>query len=135
MTEWLAEKSQSPLVHIDPMKINTAKVTEIMGYAFAKRHGILCVEVTPDEVGDPHDLPIRTLLNGEVMQDSNTRHLVFNCYDQIVYLTQAFTLLPGDVIATGTPGGVGVAKTPPLFMKAGDRVRIETPSGGGFGKS
>jgi general secretion pathway protein E len=50
LTEWLAEKSQSPMVHIDPMKINTAKVTEIMGYAFAKRHGILCVEVTPDEV-------------------------------------------------------------------------------------
>jgi 2-keto-4-pentenoate hydratase/2-oxohepta-3-ene-1,7-dioic acid hydratase in catechol pathway len=81
--------------------------------------------VTPDEVGDPHNLSIRTLLNGAVMQDSNTRHLVFNCYDQIAYLTQAFTLLPGDVIATGTPGGVGVAKTPPLFMKAGDWVRIE----------
>ncbi len=81
--------------------------------------------VTPDEIGDPHNLSIRTLLNGAVMQDSSTRHLVFNCYDQIAYLTQAFTLLPGDVIATGTPGGVGVAKTPPLFMKAGDRVRIE----------
>jgi general secretion pathway protein E len=50
LTEWLSEKSKYPLVHIDPMKINTAKVTEIMGYAFAKRHGILCVEVTPDEV-------------------------------------------------------------------------------------
>ncbi len=81
--------------------------------------------VTPDEIGDPHTLSIRTLLNGKVVQDSNTRHLVFNCYDQIAYLTQAFTLLPGDVIATGTPGGVGVAKTPPQFMKAGDRVRIE----------
>lgn len=81
--------------------------------------------VTPDEIGDPHNLSIRTLLNGVVVQDSNTRHLVFNCYDQIAYLTQAFTLLPGDVIATGTPGGVGVAKTPPQFMKAGDRVRIE----------
>lgn len=81
--------------------------------------------VTPDEVGDPHNLGIRTLLNGTVMQDSNTRHLVFNCYDQIAYLTQAFTLFPGDVIATGTPGGVGVARTPPLFMKAGDKVRIE----------
>lgn len=81
--------------------------------------------VTPDEVGDPHNLSIRTLLNGAVMQDSNTRYLVFNCYDQIAYLTQAFTLVPGDVIATGTPGGVGAAKTPPLFMKAGDRVRIE----------
>lgn len=50
LTAWMAEKSKHPLVHIDPMKINTAKVTEIMGYAFAKRHGILCVEVTPDEV-------------------------------------------------------------------------------------
>lgn len=81
--------------------------------------------VTPDEIGDPHNLAIRTLLNGEVMQDSSTRHLVFNCFDQIAYLTQAFTLFPGDVIASGTPGGVGVAKTPPLFMKAGDKVRIE----------
>ncbi len=81
--------------------------------------------VTPDEVGDPHNLSIRTLLNGAVMQDSNTRHLVFNCFDQIAYLSTAFTLLPGDVISTGTPGGVGVARTPPLFMKAGDTVRIE----------
>lgn len=81
--------------------------------------------VTPDEIGDPHNLSIRTLLNGAVMQDSSTKHLVFNCFDQIAYLTQAFTLLPGDVIATGTPGGVGGAKTPPQFMKAGDKVRIE----------
>ena len=50
LTQWLSEKSKHPLIHIDPMKINTAKVTEIMGYAFAKRHGILCVEVTPEEV-------------------------------------------------------------------------------------
>jgi len=50
LSQWLSEKSKHPLIHIDPMKINTAKVTEIMGYAFAKRHGILCVEVTPEEV-------------------------------------------------------------------------------------
>lgn len=81
--------------------------------------------VTLDEIGDPHNLSIRTLLNEKVMQDSNTRHLVFNCYDQIAYLTQAFTLLPGDVIATGTSSGVGVARTPPLFMKVGDKIRIE----------
>jgi len=81
--------------------------------------------VTPDEVGDPHTLNLRTTLNGAVVQNSNTKHLVFNCYDQIAYLTQAFTLLPGDVISTGTPGGVGMARTPPLWMKAGDRVRIE----------
>jgi len=81
--------------------------------------------VTPDEVGDPHNLSLRTLLNGEVMQNSNTKHLVFNCFDQIAYLSQAFTLLPGDVVSTGTPGGVGVAKTPPHYMKAGDKIRIE----------
>lgn len=81
--------------------------------------------VTGDETGDPHALSIRTLLNGKVMQDSNTKHLVFNCYDQIAYLSQAFTLLPGDVISTGTSSGVGVARKPPLFMKAGDKIRVE----------
>ncbi len=81
--------------------------------------------VTPDEIGDPHTLNLRTTLNGQVVQNSNTKHLVFNCYDQIAYLTEAFTLLPGDVISTGTPGGVGMARTPPLWMKVGDRVRIE----------
>lgn len=81
--------------------------------------------VTGDEIGDPHTLSIRTLLNEKVVQDSNTKHLVFDCYDQIAYLSQAFTLLPGDVISTGTSSGVGVARKPPLFMKAGDRIRVE----------
>jgi 2-keto-4-pentenoate hydratase/2-oxohepta-3-ene-1,7-dioic acid hydratase in catechol pathway len=80
---------------------------------------------TADEVADPHALSIRCLVNGEVRQDSNTRHLVFNVWDQIEHLSQAMTLEPGDLIFTGTPGGVGVAMTPRRFLKNGDRVRVE----------
>ncbi|HEY1710157.1 MAG TPA: fumarylacetoacetate hydrolase family protein [Rhizomicrobium sp.] len=80
---------------------------------------------TADEVPDPHALSIRCLVNGEVRQDSNTRHLVFNIWDQIAQLSQAMTLEPGDLIFTGTPGGVGAAMKPMHFLKAGDRVRVE----------
>jgi 2-keto-4-pentenoate hydratase/2-oxohepta-3-ene-1,7-dioic acid hydratase in catechol pathway len=80
---------------------------------------------TADEVADPHALGIRCLVNGEVRQDSNTRHLVFNVWDQIEHLSQAMTLEPGDLIFTGTPGGVGAAMKPPQFLKTGDRVRVE----------
>lgn len=81
--------------------------------------------VTADEVGDPHALGIRSFVNGEKRQDSNTRHLIFNVFDQIAHLTQALTLEPGDVIFTGTPGGVGAAMQPPCFLQHGDVVRIE----------
>jgi 2-keto-4-pentenoate hydratase/2-oxohepta-3-ene-1,7-dioic acid hydratase in catechol pathway len=81
--------------------------------------------VTSDEVGDPHTLGIRALVNGEKRQDSNTRHLVFNVFDQVSHLSKAMTLEPGDVIFTGTPGGVGAAMSPPQALKDGDRVRIE----------
>ncbi len=81
--------------------------------------------VTSDEIGDPHTLGIRALVNGELRQNSNTSNLVFNVYDQIAYLSQAMTLMPGDLIFTGTPGGVGMAMKPPSFLKAGDVVRIE----------
>ena len=80
---------------------------------------------TADEVADPHALSIRCLVNGEVRQDSNTRHLVFSVWDQIEHLTQAMTLEPGDLIFTGTPGGVGAAMNPRRFLKDGDRVRVE----------
>jgi 2-keto-4-pentenoate hydratase/2-oxohepta-3-ene-1,7-dioic acid hydratase in catechol pathway len=80
---------------------------------------------TSDEVADPHALSIRCLVNGEVRQDSNTRNLVFNIWDQIAHLSQAMTLEPGDLIFTGTPGGVGAAMKPMQFLKAGDRVRVE----------
>ena len=81
--------------------------------------------VTADEVGDPHALGIRAFVNGEKRQDSNTANLVFNVFDQIAYLSQAMTLEPGDVIFTGTPGGVGAAMKPPKYLKAGDVTRIE----------
>jgi 2-keto-4-pentenoate hydratase/2-oxohepta-3-ene-1,7-dioic acid hydratase in catechol pathway len=80
---------------------------------------------TADEVADPHALSIRCLVNGEVRQNSNTRHLVFNVWDQIEELSQAMTLEPGDLIFTGTPGGVGAAMTPRRFLKHGDRVQVE----------
>lgn len=99
--------------------------TMTMGKSFDTHGPVGPWLVTPDEIGDPHDLNIRTLVNDEVRQDSNTRHLVFDCYDQIAYLSQAFTLMPGDIISTGTPGGVGVAMQPPSFLKTGDKIRIE----------
>jgi len=81
--------------------------------------------VTPEEIGDPHSLGIRTWVNGELRQESNTRHLVFDCYQQIETLSTVFTLEPGTIISSGTPGGVGVAMKPPKFLVEGDVVRIE----------
>ncbi|MFP6682956.1 MAG: fumarylacetoacetate hydrolase family protein [Gammaproteobacteria bacterium] len=81
--------------------------------------------VTPDEVGDPHDLDLKTWVNGELRQDSNTQHLVFDCFEQIETLTQAFTLEPGDLILSGTPSGVGIGFKPKRFLNVGDVVRIE----------
>jgi 2-keto-4-pentenoate hydratase/2-oxohepta-3-ene-1,7-dioic acid hydratase in catechol pathway len=80
--------------------------------------------VTGEEI-DPHALPIRTLVNGEVRQSSNTSNLIFDCFDLVETLSTVFTLEPGDVVATGTPGGVGNAMQPPQFLKPGDTVRIE----------
>lgn len=80
---------------------------------------------TTDEIGDPHRLGIRCLVNGEVRQDSNTKNLIFNIWDQIAELSQAMTLEPGDLIFTGTPGGVGVARDPRVFLQPGDLVRVE----------
>ena len=81
--------------------------------------------VTSDEIGDPHTLGVRCFVNGEKRQDSNTKHLVFNVFDQIEELSKAMTLEAGDAIFTGTPGGVGAAMKPPAWLKAGDVVRIE----------
>ena len=80
--------------------------------------------VTADELGDPHRLRLQTWVNGELRQDSNTKHLIFDCFDLVEHLSTAFTLEPGDVIATGTPGGIGAAMKPRQYLKAGDVVRI-----------
>jgi 2-keto-4-pentenoate hydratase/2-oxohepta-3-ene-1,7-dioic acid hydratase in catechol pathway len=81
--------------------------------------------VTPDEIGDPHQLRLRTFVNDELRQDSNTKHLIFDCYTLVEHLSTAFTLEPGDVISTGTPGGIGIAMKPPKLLQNGDVVRIE----------
>jgi 2-keto-4-pentenoate hydratase/2-oxohepta-3-ene-1,7-dioic acid hydratase in catechol pathway len=81
--------------------------------------------VTPDEVPEPQNLGIRLRLNGQTMQDSNTSQLVFGIDELIAYLSQVFTLEPGDLIFTGTPPGVGMARKPPVWLKAGDIVEVE----------
>ncbi len=80
--------------------------------------------VTGDEVGDPHDLDLKTWVNGELRQSSNTRELIFDSYTLIEHLSTAFTLEPGDVISTGTPSGVAAAMTPPAWLVDGDHVKI-----------
>ncbi len=81
--------------------------------------------VTADELGDPHGLDIRCFVNGEQRQNSNTCHLVFNLWQQLEHLSVGMTLEPGDVLFTGTPGGVGGALVPPQFLQPGDVVRVE----------
>jgi 2-keto-4-pentenoate hydratase/2-oxohepta-3-ene-1,7-dioic acid hydratase in catechol pathway len=81
--------------------------------------------VTADEVGDPAALTLTTRLNGEVMQHSPTDLLIFDVPALIAYLSEFTELQPGDVIATGTPGGVGVARDPAVFMKPGDTIEVE----------
>lgn len=83
---------------------------------------------TTDEVADPHALEIYCAINGKTRQHSNTKHLVFDIWKQIEHLSAAMTLEPGDLIFTGTPGGVGAAMEPKQFLKAGDIVRCEIQS-------
>lgn len=96
----------------------------VLGKSF-DTHGPMGPWLVTGEELDPHALPIRTLVNGEVRQSSNTKHLIFDCFDLVETLSTVFTLEPGDVVATGTPGGVGNAMKPPQFLKPGDTVRIE----------
>lgn len=80
---------------------------------------------TADEVDDPHDLDIKTWVNSELRQSSNTRFMINDCFEQIAHLSRAFTLEPGDIIATGTPAGVGLAMDPPRMLSVGDTIRVE----------
>ena len=83
------------------------------------------VLVTAGEIGDPQDLDIRVSIGDQVLQSSNTRNMIFSVARLVSELSQVMTLEPGDMIATGTPGGVGAARTPPRFLQAGDVVRVE----------
>jgi 2-keto-4-pentenoate hydratase/2-oxohepta-3-ene-1,7-dioic acid hydratase in catechol pathway len=80
--------------------------------------------VTADEIDDPHSLDISLELSGEEMQHSNTRNLIFGVPKLIAFLSSVFTLEPGDIIATGTPAGVGFARKPPRYLMPGDEARI-----------
>jgi 2-keto-4-pentenoate hydratase/2-oxohepta-3-ene-1,7-dioic acid hydratase in catechol pathway len=81
--------------------------------------------VTADEIADPHNLNIKMTVSGEVLQNSNTKHLIFRIPELIAYLSSVFTLEPGDVLSTGTPAGVGFARKPPRWLKAGDTMVVE----------
>jgi 2-keto-4-pentenoate hydratase/2-oxohepta-3-ene-1,7-dioic acid hydratase in catechol pathway len=89
--------------------------------------------VTADAIPDPHKLSIKLKLNGETMQDSNTEQLIFGVPALIEFISQTITLEPGDVIATGTPSGVGFARKPPVFLKPGDDMEVLIEGLGGLG--
>lgn len=84
--------------------------------------------VTADEVPDPQKLVLRTSVNGTILQDSNTYEMIFTVRELISFLSQSFTLEPGDLILTGTPKGVGVFRNPKIFLKNGDLVEVEIES-------
>ena len=81
--------------------------------------------VTADEIADPHALNIKMTVSGEVLQNSNTRELIFKIPELIAYLSSVFTLEPGDIISTGTPAGVGLGFNPPRWLKPGDVCVVE----------
>jgi 2-keto-4-pentenoate hydratase/2-oxohepta-3-ene-1,7-dioic acid hydratase in catechol pathway len=84
--------------------------------------------VSADEIADPHNLDIALDIDGVTMQDSNTRELIFKIPELIAYLSSVFTLEPGDIVSTGTPAGVGVARSPQRFLKAGETVTVRIPA-------
>ena len=99
----------------------------LMGKTFDTFAPMGPVLVSADEITDPHTLDISLTINGEVLQHSNTRELIFRIPELVEFLSSVVTLEPGDVVSTGTPSGVGFARKPPRFLRAGDEVvvRIE----------
>jgi 2-keto-4-pentenoate hydratase/2-oxohepta-3-ene-1,7-dioic acid hydratase in catechol pathway len=81
--------------------------------------------VSKDEIADPHNLRISLNLNGVTLQDSNTSQFIFRIPELVEYLSKVMTLVPGDIVSTGTPPGVGFARKPPIFMKPGDEVVVK----------
>jgi 2-keto-4-pentenoate hydratase/2-oxohepta-3-ene-1,7-dioic acid hydratase in catechol pathway len=101
--------------------------TMTMGKSFDTHGPLGPWVVTADELGDPHALGIKTYLNDELRQDGDTSAMIYDCFQQVAHLSQAFTLEPGDVIATGTPAGIGAVRQPfpEGLLKVGDTVRVE----------
>ncbi len=97
----------------------------VRGKSFDAALPIGPVLVTPDALGDGDGLDIRLRINGTTLQTSNTRHMIFKAPELVAFVSEGLTLEPGDIIATGTPGGVGFKRRPPVFLKPGDTVEIE----------
>ena len=112
-------------VSVRDWQVRTPTMT--MGKSFDTHGPLGPWVVTPEELGDPHDLTIRTYVNDELRQDGNTREMIYNCFQQVAHLSEAFTLEPGDVIATGTPAGIGAVREPfpEGLLKVGDVVRVQ----------
>ena len=87
--------------------------------------------VTADEIAAPQELPIRCVVNGHVVQDSNTSQMVFGLAELVSFISQSITLVPGDIICTGTPSGVGFGRKPPRYLRPGDQVTVSI---GGIGE-
>ncbi|MBM3559599.1 MAG: fumarylacetoacetate hydrolase family protein, partial [Alphaproteobacteria bacterium] len=104
--------------------------TNILGKQFPSFCPLGPVVVTADEIADPHDMAIRTTINGKVLQDSNTSDLLFNVPQLIAWFSRWFVFRAGDMMTTGSPPGVGFARKPQRFLKAGDRVAVSV---GGVG--
>lgn len=100
-------------------------MTWTLGKSFDSHGPIGPWMVTADEIADPHNLAMRMIVNGETVQSANTGLMIHNIFAQIALLTTVMTLEPGDLIATGTPAGVGAALDPPRFLKIGDVMRVE----------
>lgn len=108
--------------------------TMTMGKSFDTHGPLGPWVVTADELGDPHSLRIKTYVNDELRQDGDTGQMIYDCFQQVAHLSQAFTLEPGDVIATGTPAGIGAVRQPfpDGLLKVGDSVRVEIDGIGGL---
>jgi len=104
---------------------NSVLKSHVLGKSFETHTPLGPWIVTPDEVGDPHRLDLRTWVNGKLRQESSTADMIANCYELIADVSQACTLLPGDVILTGTPEGSGVFQQPMAALVAGDVVKME----------
>lgn len=99
--------------------------TSTAGKSFDSHGPIGPYLVTPDEVGDPQNLRIRTWVNGDLRQDGTTAEMIFSCAELIADISRKCSLEAGDIISIGSPAGVGGVRNPPMFLRAGDRVRIE----------
>jgi 2-keto-4-pentenoate hydratase/2-oxohepta-3-ene-1,7-dioic acid hydratase in catechol pathway len=112
-------------VSVRDWQVRTPTMT--MGKSFDTHGPLGPWVVTGDELGDPHKLAIKTWVNDDLRQDGSTSEMIYNCFQQVAHLSEAFTLEPGDVIATGTPAGIGAVRQPfpEGLLKVGDTVRIE----------